>query len=183
MRFGIEHTAFSTRNALITVLLLGTILVSSNTVNAATIAAGSGMTVIGSYSEGNDADGSYITLQDAGSTLLYSGDLASTLPDLDGTIIDGKVYIDPFTPTADILEVGGWYLSLSSLTIGTPDIFMSGSGLLYGNGYDSTAVDWTFSGGTSSYSMTITAVPVPAAVWLFGSGLVGLIAVARRKAA
>ncbi len=28
----------------------------------------------------------------------------------------------------------------------------------------------------------VPAVPVPAAVWLFGSGLVGLIAVARRKA-
>ena len=30
---------------------------------------------------------------------------------------------------------------------------------------------------------TITAVPVPAAVWLFGSGLIGLIGVARRKKA
>jgi hypothetical protein len=29
----------------------------------------------------------------------------------------------------------------------------------------------------------MTAVPVPAAVWLFGSGLVGLIGVARKKAA
>ncbi len=29
--------------------------------------------------------------------------------------------------------------------------------------------------------MTLTAVPVPAAVWLFGSGLLGLVAVARRK--
>jgi len=28
----------------------------------------------------------------------------------------------------------------------------------------------------------ITAVPVPAAVWLFGSGLIGLVGVARRKA-
>ena len=32
-------------------------------------------------------------------------------------------------------------------------------------------------------SLEITAVPVPAAVWLFGSGLLGLIGVARRKAA
>jgi hypothetical protein len=29
--------------------------------------------------------------------------------------------------------------------------------------------------------MTPSAVPVPAAVWLFGSGLLGLIGVARRK--
>ncbi|MBI5783055.1 MAG: VPLPA-CTERM sorting domain-containing protein, partial [Gammaproteobacteria bacterium] len=29
----------------------------------------------------------------------------------------------------------------------------------------------------------VAVVPVPAAVWLFGSGLLGLIGVARRKAA
>ena len=39
----------------------------------------------------------------------------------------------------------------------------------------------------NSYNMSVTAagisaVPVPAAVWLFGSGLIGLIGVARRKA-
>jgi hypothetical protein len=30
-------------------------------------------------------------------------------------------------------------------------------------------------------SLTVTAVPVPAAVWLFGSGLIGLVGVARRR--
>ena len=36
----------------------------------------------------------------------------------------------------------------------------------------------------SSYSLqaTLTSVPLPAAVWLFGSGLIGLIGIARRKA-
>jgi hypothetical protein len=28
---------------------------------------------------------------------------------------------------------------------------------------------------------TVAAVPVPAAVWLFGSGLLGLVGIARRK--
>jgi len=32
-----------------------------------------------------------------------------------------------------------------------------------------------------SYLVSASAVPVPAAVWLFGSGLIGLIGVARRK--
>lgn len=32
-------------------------------------------------------------------------------------------------------------------------------------------------------NLGVSAVPVPAAVWLFGSGLLGLVAVARRKAA
>jgi len=33
------------------------------------------------------------------------------------------------------------------------------------------------------FSVTIPGVPVPAAVWLFGSGLLGLVGIARRKAA
>jgi hypothetical protein len=38
-------------------------------------------------------------------------------------------------------------------------------------------------GGTLQWDdASLTAVPVPAAVWLFGSGLVGLVGVARRKA-
>ena len=37
------------------------------------------------------------------------------------------------------------------------------------------------SGFTNDWIFEATVVPVPAAVWLFGSGLIGLIAVARRK--
>jgi len=36
---------------------------------------------------------------------------------------------------------------------------------------------------TIAYNLEITAVPVPAAVWLFGSGLIGLVGFARRKKA
>jgi probable HAF family extracellular repeat protein len=41
----------------------------------------------------------------------------------------------------------------------------------------------TINGQIHAYLMTPTSVPVPAAVWLFGSGLLGLIGIARRKAA
>ena len=37
--------------------------------------------------------------------------------------------------------------------------------------------------GNSLHVTSVSAVPVPAAVWLFGSGLLGLIGVARRKSA
>ena len=37
--------------------------------------------------------------------------------------------------------------------------------------------------GNSMHVTSVSAVPVPAAVWLFGSGLIGLIGFARRKAA
>ena len=36
--------------------------------------------------------------------------------------------------------------------------------------------------GTSSALVRVSAVPIPATVWLFGSGLIGLIGLARRKA-
>ena len=39
--------------------------------------------------------------------------------------------------------------------------------------------------GTTNYmgDWTVAAVPVPAAVWLFGSGLLGLVSLARKKKA
>ena len=45
---------------------------------------------------------------------------------------------------------------------------------------------WTASGVISNYQLdfvTSAVVPVPAGVWLFGSGLIGLIGIARRKTA
>jgi len=44
--------------------------------------------------------------------------------------------------------------------------------------------EWTWGSGASAdaFTLNVGAVPVPAAVWLFGSGLLGLIGVARRKA-
>ena len=41
-------------------------------------------------------------------------------------------------------------------------------------------IDGAFPGFNANFDFT-TAVPVPAAVWLFGSGLLGLVGVARRK--
>ena len=43
---------------------------------------------------------------------------------------------------------------------------------------------WTWGTGATadSFTLNVGAVPVPAAAWLFGSGLLGLVGVARRKA-
>ena len=50
-------------------------------------------------------------------------------------------------------------------------------------GWTSLIVGGPFDGQTGTYNVqgTYSAVPVPAAVWLFGSGLVGLVGVARRR--
>lgn len=62
--------------------------------------------------------------------------------------------------------VGNTYTSSDWDTNGTP-----GAGM----------IDGPFPGFSANFNMT--AVPVPAAVWLFGSGLLGLVGVARRKKA
>ena len=45
--------------------------------------------------------------------------------------------------------------------------------------HGSKMIDGPFVGSSANFN--VTAVPVPAAVWLFGSGLLGLVGVARRK--
>lgn len=42
-------------------------------------------------------------------------------------------------------------------------------------------IDGPFVGFNANFDFEVAAVPVPAAVWLFGSGLLGLVGVARRR--
>jgi hypothetical protein len=48
------------------------------------------------------------------------------------------------------------------------------------SGGDITIIN-TYSDSTLAFNMTLSEVPIPAAIWLFGSGLIGLVGVARRK--
>jgi len=51
----------------------------------------------------------------------------------------------------------------------------------------SASVDWTGQTGTilggGTYTIALATVPIPATIWLFGSGLLGLVGMARRKKA
>jgi len=57
------------------------------------------------------------------------------------------------------------------------DFFTRGTATNNAEAYASTATYTT----TMSFGIAASAVPVPAAAWLFGSGLLGLIGIARRK--
>ena len=93
-------------------------------------------------------------------------------------------------PPNVFFTIGGWSFELTSLNIidqASDLLTLKGAGRLSGNGFDATDATLSFSTRSlNSYDMSIetviTTVPVPAAVWLFGSGLLGLVGVARRKA-
>lgn len=170
-------------------MMLGAMVfgIGSGIANAAFITGGMGVT--GSYT----ADSTTFTFGTAtgtsGSTDILGTTVGFSTP---GTIVaaNDTINYDTFSSVADILQIGGWQFDMSTLIVDSASTFdrlkFSGTGMLSGNGYDVTGATWTLSANStgSSYSMSISAavVPVPAAVWLFGSGLLGLVGIARRKA-
>lgn len=96
----------------------------------------------------------------------------------DTTILVGTGWndISATLSEADFVVLGG---------VGNPDFSTSGSPLRFGyvtrNGGSNTGSTLQSVGGVDNWSVTV--VPIPAAVWLFGSGLLGLIGIARHKKA
>ncbi len=73
-------------------------------------------------------------------------------------------------------------LGIFALTINLADAFGSGFGTFTGVQLQITGDNGMSGNYNAAPSLIgVTAVPVPAAVWLFGSGLLGLVGVARRK--
>ena len=185
---------------MIKVVLAGIISLVSSSVYAATIGIDDTFNITGSSEATGGTDLSNATtvqLDVVNSGGVATGNFWSTLnitpPDFIPPIsaAGSSANISSFEPVTNFFTIGGWQLDLSTLTVADQEtglLTMSGSGVVSGNGFDATGATWSFSGDSpTSYSMTITstgipAVPVPAAVWLFGSGLIGLAGVARRKA-
>lgn len=170
------------------VLLICFVALTSVNVSAALI--NGSLAVGGTYDATTASDLSAVT--DIGLNTVIannaSGDFLSTIGGPITGTATGVASLDAFAPTVfDFMTIGGWQLDLTSLTVVDRTATMlnlTGSGVLSGNGFEATNATWSFSAeNLTSYSMSVTTVvPVPAAVWLFGSGLLGLVAVSRRKA-
>jgi len=90
----------------------------------------------------------------------------------------------PFTETAFAGPTGKWTASAYLDLPGTSSVIVSIENILRakifsGNAGDELAfIEKKFVGLTAT---TVTAVPLPQAVWLFGAGLLGLLSVSKRK--
>lgn len=95
--------------------------------------------------------------------------------------------IDFNTMTADMTSMfANWNSDPSISYIG--EFNVGGIASVIALGANSWELSWShlqtsgpFAGITTEMTMEVSQVPIPAAVWLFGSGLIGLIGVARRK--
>jgi hypothetical protein len=105
------------------------------------------------------------------------------------TIGPGIQFISAASVTGDFTGLG-----FTGSTLIVPRDYVSeqqtaGSATFSGRTFNTLGItpgsyQWTWGSGATADSLTLNvgAVPVPAAVWLFGSGLLGLVGVARRKA-
>jgi hypothetical protein len=146
----------------------------------------------GTFLDGGSANGSFVYDAD---TNTYSDIAINTTA---GTILGGATYLDvvvgtvngfrvvPDAALADLtgsLNLGIVFFTPLTNFGGTIDLQLIFEGFCL----DSTCSGITLNGGRlidiGGDPGSVTAVPLPAAVWLFGSGLLGLVGVARRRQA
>ena len=125
-----------------------------------------------------------------------SGDFAASgLAKGDAGVINDFQF-NPLTPAplTPLWAVGTFQFDLYSLTIQSQtssQLRLSGTGIVRGLGFEDTAGSWSFWGDAkgglfgfgSSATTTTASVPEPRALLLFGSGLLGLAFLVRRRSA
>lgn len=125
------------------------------------------------------ADGGNIDIADELFNLTSTGTYDSTNGGLfSGTFTIGGLLSGSFTNLA--VSAPATIFGITSSSFGG-DLFYTGGSLA--GSLTTGRIEGTFNGDNLKAKVgAVSVVPVPAAVWLFGSGLLGLVGVARRKA-
>jgi hypothetical protein len=143
---------------------------TSSTANSWEFNGGGSITIVGGLDLGSDNTTNIST----GSTLLDGSFISVSVINVGGGSLEFNILGASFTDTkhVDLLNYYGLptgvnydgYINLS---------FLVAAGISPGNAFTSTSV--------LSGDIVNSPVPVPPAVWLFGTGLIGLVAIARRR--
>lgn len=145
--------------------------------------AGNGTT----WSHGFSLDNRYMNENDAGTGILYNLTSQNNHRDINmsGYFLDSGLYRNNQEVAVDRDSLGVIALGNAGMWSITDDtvefeIDLFGTGLLDG---PELAMRWGFTCANDVIEGTIGVppVPVPAAIWLFGTGLLGLVAIARRR--
>jgi len=119
-----------------------------------------------------------------------TGDFAGIAPGTQATMAQPWIF-NPSTPTPGLWSVGGFTFDLLSSTVVTQNaqfLSISGTGIVNGNGFDPTAMEWSFTAQNAGgrprtiFSFSANGVAVPdggTTVMLLGAAL-GALGLARR---
>jgi len=119
-----------------------------------------------------------------------TGDFAGIAPGTQATMAQPWIFI-PSTPTPGLWSVGGFTFDLLTSTVVTRNstfLNISGTGIVSGNGFDPTSMEWSFTAQNAGgrprtiFSFSANGVAVPdggATVMLLGAAL-GVLGMTRR---
>lgn len=104
-------------------------------------------------------------------------DYVTPSPFILGSINDFS-FVSPFAPVTPLWAIGGFSFDLLDVNVqqqSSTTLILSGSGEIYGNGFERTNGNWLLTGNSygSTFSWSATTVPEPMSVLLLGLGLLG----------
>jgi len=132
--------------------------------------------IVAAYNIATSYDSTILSFNNA----VFGGALGFTIPLTNATTTDTVTTIETAFSSDDSLAL----LQPDSILLGTLNFNTIGSGVAQ---FDFTSHDLTGKNSTSldhttiSGSMTVTVIPIPSALLLFGSGVLGMIAIKRRN--
>ena len=132
-----------------------------------------------------DANGPYVITAGDDLTLDASGSIAPFGEGIDSLMFRWDVNDDgSFLDASGVMPTLLWSdlvsLGLSAPYFGDVTVEVTYIGDFF-NGDVLSTNDIPIEPDFDTTSLTINAIPIPAAIWLFGSGLIGLVGIARRK--